>query len=77
MFRVCAVCVNFQRLTDCQQGPLELTVTTLPDPVPAHDEYLIEVRAAATNFFDLLQIAGKYQHVCLPTSTPGAELKIK
>lgn len=38
-------------------------MNTLPDPVPAHDEYLIEVRAAATNFFDLLQISGKYQHV--------------
>ncbi|KAH0606688.1 uncharacterized protein H6S33_003522 [Morchella sextelata] len=33
------------------KGPADLTVTTLPDPVPA-----------ATNFFDLLQIRGKYQH---------------
>ncbi|KAI5843922.1 hypothetical protein DFP73DRAFT_594928 [Morchella snyderi] len=43
-------------------GPSDLTVTTLPDPVPAADEYLIAIRAAATNFFDLLQIRGKYQH---------------
>jgi len=33
----------------------------LPDPVPKDDEYLIEVHAAATNFFDILQIQGKYQ----------------
>lgn len=37
-------------------------MTELPDPVPKDDEYLIEVRAAATNFFDVLQIAGKYQN---------------
>ncbi|KAK0632062.1 hypothetical protein B0T14DRAFT_532610 [Immersiella caudata] len=44
------------------QGPHDLKVTTLPDPTPKPDEYLIEVHAAATNFFDLLQIQGKYQH---------------
>lgn len=44
------------------KGPQELKVTELPDPTPAADEYLIEVHAAATNFFDILQIQGKYQH---------------
>jgi NADPH:quinone reductase-like Zn-dependent oxidoreductase len=44
------------------QGPHELKVTELPDPKPRPDEYLIEVHAAATNFFDILQIQGKYQH---------------
>ncbi|KAK1755197.1 thioredoxin reductase [Echria macrotheca] len=44
------------------KGPHELKVTELPDPKPAPDEYLIEVHAAATNFFDILQIQGKYQH---------------
>lgn len=44
------------------QGPSELKVTDLPDPVPDNDQYLIAIHAAATNFFDLLQIAGKYQH---------------
>lgn len=39
-----------------------MTVTTLPDPVPAKDQYLINIHATATNFFDLLQIRGKYQH---------------
>ncbi|KAL1839908.1 hypothetical protein VTK73DRAFT_3891 [Phialemonium thermophilum] len=44
------------------KGPKELKVTDLPDPVPGPDDYLIEVHAAATNFFDILQIQGKYQH---------------
>lgn len=44
------------------KGPSELKVADLPDPVPAPDQYLISIRATATNFFDLLQIAGKYQH---------------
>lgn len=35
---------------------------TLPDPVPAKDQYLVAIYAAAANFFDLLQISGKYQH---------------
>ncbi|KAG5975613.1 hypothetical protein E4U55_007618 [Claviceps digitariae] len=43
------------------ESPTQLKVTELPDPVPQDDEYLIEIRAAATNFFDVLQIAGKYQ----------------
>jgi len=37
-------------------------VSTLPDPVPTSTQYLIAIRAAATNFFDILQIQGKYQH---------------
>lgn len=37
-------------------------MTDLPDPVPQPNEYLIAIRASATNFFDLLQIRGKYQH---------------
>ena len=43
-------------------GPQDLTVTTLPSPVPQADQYLIAIHATATNFFDLLQIRGKYQH---------------
>jgi NADPH2:quinone reductase len=37
-------------------------VVDLPDPVPKPNEYLINIHATATNFFDLLQIRGKYQH---------------
>ncbi|THY79159.1 hypothetical protein D6C86_00073 [Aureobasidium pullulans] len=44
------------------QGPQDLKVTDLPDPSPKPNQYLIAVHAAATNFFDLLQIRGKYQH---------------
>lgn len=44
------------------QTPLDLTVTDLPTPSPSPDHYLIEIHSAGTNFFDLLQIQGKYQH---------------
>lgn len=44
------------------KGPHELSVTTLPDPVPSPSQYLIAIHATATNFFDLLQIRGRYQH---------------
>ncbi|EWC45792.1 hypothetical protein DRE_05129 [Drechslerella stenobrocha 248] len=39
-----------------------LAPISLPDPVPSHSQYLIAIRAAATNFFDILQVQGKYQH---------------
>jgi len=44
------------------KGPDELKVIDLPDPTPAKDQYLINIHASATNFFDLLQIQGKYQN---------------
>ncbi|KAK2818445.1 hypothetical protein FQN49_007893 [Arthroderma sp. PD_2] len=44
------------------KGPLDLTVSTLPTPSPSGDKYLIRIHATGTNFFDLLQIQGKYQH---------------
>ena len=44
------------------QGPEDLKVQSFPDPVPKDNEYLIAIHASATNFFDLLQIRGKYQH---------------
>lgn len=37
-------------------------MTELPDPTPSDDQYSIAIHASATNFFDLLQIRGKYQH---------------
>ncbi|EQB44537.1 zinc-binding dehydrogenase [Colletotrichum gloeosporioides Cg-14] len=44
------------------KSPKELHVTELPEPVPKKDdEYLIQVHATAANFFDILQIQGKYQ----------------
>ncbi|KAF4548390.1 Zinc-binding dehydrogenase-like protein 17 [Elsinoe fawcettii] len=44
------------------KGPEDMKVTDLPDPSPKPDQYLIQIHATATNFFDLLQIRGKYQH---------------
>src|SRR5947208_536121 len=43
-------------------GPDDLRVTTLPTPEPSDKQYLIKIHAAGANFFDLLQIRGKYQH---------------
>lgn len=39
-----------------------MKVTDLPDPIPDANQYLIAIHATAANFFDLLQIRGKYQH---------------
>lgn len=74
------------------KGPTDLQVTPLPDPIPSQDQYLISVHASATNFFDLLQIAGKYQHqpplpwisgsefsgviLSVPSSVPSPKYKI-
>ncbi|UPK29921.1 NADPH:quinone oxidoreductase family protein [Bradyrhizobium sp. 195] len=42
-------------------GPEDLKLVDLPDPVPAPGEVVIEIRAAALNFFDLLKIQGRHQ----------------
>ncbi|KAI4199443.1 MAG: hypothetical protein LQ348_001882 [Seirophora lacunosa] len=55
------------------KGPEHLTVTTLPDPILSPSTYLIAIHAAATNFFDLLQIRGKYQIQPPLPWTSGAE----
>ncbi|KEZ46311.1 Podospora anserina S mat+ genomic DNA chromosome 1, supercontig 1 [Scedosporium apiospermum] len=44
------------------KGPRELEISDLAEPKPNSDQYVIEIHAAATNFFDILQIQGKYQH---------------
>ncbi|KAI9779059.1 MAG: hypothetical protein M1839_007725 [Geoglossum umbratile] len=43
------------------KGPEDLKTTDLPAPTPKPNEYLIHIHACGTNFFDLLQIQGKYQ----------------
>ncbi|KIX97099.1 uncharacterized protein Z520_07213 [Fonsecaea multimorphosa CBS 102226] len=50
------------QVTKYVSGPQDLFVTTLPTPSPHPTKYLIKIRACGTNFFDLLQIQGKYQH---------------
>ena len=51
-------------------GPHDLQVIDVLEPQPKADEYLIEVHACGGNFFDLLQIRGKYQWVGKPTPNP-------
>ncbi|KAJ9609070.1 hypothetical protein H2200_006841 [Cladophialophora chaetospira] len=50
------------QVTKYVSGPQELFVTTLPTPAPHPTKYLVKIYATGTNFFDLLQIQGKYQH---------------
>ncbi|KAI1333885.1 hypothetical protein F5Y15DRAFT_320335 [Xylariaceae sp. FL0016] len=44
------------------KGPKELKVQRLDYPKARPDQMVIAVHAAATNFFDILQIQGKYQN---------------
>lgn len=48
-----------------------LATSQLPDPVPAPNQVLIEVRAAPVNYVDLLVIAGKYQFLPQLPFVPG------
>jgi len=41
---------------------LDLKIAEVPTPSPSPDKYLIQIHSAGTNFFDILQIQGKYQH---------------
>lgn len=49
------------QLKELVKSPNELQISDLPDLQPAADKYLIKIHAAATNFFDVLQIQGKHQ----------------
>jgi NADPH:quinone reductase-like Zn-dependent oxidoreductase len=39
----------------------QLTVSTVKQPLPSKDKILIKIDCAAANFFDILQVQGKYQ----------------
>lgn len=54
--------------------PEEMTLTEIPVPEPVAGEVRIANRAAALNFFDILQIQGKYQVKPPFPFTPGAEV---
>jgi NADPH:quinone reductase len=54
-------------------GPEDLSIETLPDPVPGPGQALIRVNAAALNFFDTLIIAGRYQVKPELPFSPGGE----
>ncbi|BFZ57357.1 hypothetical protein PYCC9005_004409 [Savitreella phatthalungensis] len=50
------------QLKEYVKSPADLKVTTdLPEPKAGPDDLLIEIHAAGTNFFDILQVQGKYQ----------------
>src|SRR5262249_20831995 len=53
--------------------PEELELADLPDPVPGKGEVVVDVAAAALNFFDTLIIAGKYQFKPEFPFSPAAE----
>jgi NADPH:quinone reductase len=42
--------------------PEELELADIPPPAAGPGEAVVRIKAAALNFFDLLIIAGKYQH---------------
>ena len=54
-------------------GPDVLTLTEVPDPVPAEGEVLVEVAASAVNRADLLQRQGFYDPPPGASSYPGLE----
>ena len=51
--------------------PDQIEVEEIPDPVPGADEVLVEIRATAANFVDLLVITGKYQFLPPRPFVPG------
>jgi NADPH:quinone reductase len=54
--------------------PEQMSLEDIPVPEPAAHEVRIRNRAAALNFFDLLQVQGKYQVRPPFPFTPGAEV---
>jgi NADPH:quinone reductase len=53
--------------------PDDLQLADIAEPKPGPGEAVVAVRAAALNFFDLLIIAGKYQHKPPFPFSPAAE----
>jgi NADPH2:quinone reductase len=51
----------------------ELELADLPEPVAGPGEAVVRIKAAALNFFDILIIAGKYQHKPPFPFSPAAE----
>jgi NADPH2:quinone reductase len=55
-------------------GPAALVIEDLPPAVPGPGEVVVNVRAAALNFFDTLIIRGKYQHKPELPFSPSGEI---
>ena len=60
----------------CRQygEPDTLTVEDIPSPVPGQGELLVDVKAAAVNFPDVLMIQNKYQYRPQLPFSPGYEI---
>lgn len=56
---------------DAYGGPDDVTIVEAPVPTPAEGELLVEVKAAAVNFSDLLVMSNEYQVSATPPFTPG------
>lgn len=52
-------------------GPETLSVESAPDPTPGADEVVVDIRAVAANFVDLLVIGGTYQFLPPLPFIPG------
>lgn len=62
------------KVTQLGEPEEALTLLESPKPIPKEGEVLIKVKAAALNFFDILQCQGKYQEKPELPFTPGAEI---
>ena len=58
---------------DTFKPPAQLSVGDLPDPAVGDDSVLIDVRAAAVNYPDLLVVQGKYQILPERPFAPGKD----
>src|SRR6187200_2934837 len=54
--------------------PEDLVVESIDDPVPASDQLLVQVKAAAVVFPDTLMLQDKYQYKAAPPYIPGGEV---
>jgi NADPH2:quinone reductase len=54
-------------------GPDDLSIDEIAEPVAGPGEAIVDIRAAALNFFDTLIIAGKYQTKPAMPFSPAAE----
>ena len=54
-------------------APDDLEIADIPEPKAGPGEAVVAIKAAALNFFDLLIIAGKYQHKPPFPFSPAAE----
>ena len=61
-------------LSNAPGGPETLVLTELPDPVPGNGQLLVQVKACAINYPDVLIIEDKYQFKPPRPFAPGGEI---